>query len=119
MVTLLRNLEGVERLTFVRNNALVKGTLHTWYNRFVRLILKTDHQQRFCTMPGCPEKTWWAWEHSDEAQTVSLSRLPAKSPLLSISGYEALMEPLHEALQSSMETEIEDPDPMSRVSVGL
>ena len=119
LCTLLRSLTGVQRVTFIRNNALVKGTLHTWYNRFIKLVLKTDHQERYSKSPPCPETSWWNWEHSPSLQTVSLSNLPAKCADLTKEAYDLVIKPLQEKLLESMESEVEDPDPMSRVSVGL
>ena len=115
MCTLLRDLTGVQRLSFVRNNASVKGTLLTWYNRFVILILKTDSQERFQKCPPCPEKSWWSWTHSVEEQTVTLTKVPAKCVEMSRQAYDDAIEPLLEILRKSMENEEEDPDPMSRV----
>lgn len=115
LVALLRNLQGVQRLTFVRNNAMVKGTLHTWYNRLVKLILKSDHKERFIASPPCPETTWWSWEHYSEAETVSLFCKPGKRRDLTVEEYTILVAPLYESMKLSMEYEVEDPDPMSRV----
>lgn len=112
LVTLLRNLEGVQQLTIVRNSALVKGTLHTWYNRFTRLILKTDHSERFLASPPCPEKTWWSWQHCPKSQTVSLAYTPVKPGDLTAEQYRVMVAPLHETLKLSMEYEVVDTDPM-------
>ncbi|KAF2147682.1 hypothetical protein K461DRAFT_272377 [Myriangium duriaei CBS 260.36] len=119
LVTLLRGLEGVEKVVFVRNNALIKGTLHTWYNRLVKLMLKTDLVERYERSPARVEKSWWAWECDREKQTVTLEVREAKPEGLSKEEYGEVMAPLYETLMLSMESEEYDPDPMSRVSVGL
>jgi len=109
----------VQTLAIVRNDALVKGTLHTWYNRFVKLVLKVDHAERFLKSPPAPESRWWSWSYCERAQTVELRILPAKPKALQREAYDLLVAPLQEALRLSMDSEVEDPDPMSRVSVGL
>ncbi|GAB7342379.1 hypothetical protein MBLNU457_g0595t1 [Dothideomycetes sp. NU457] len=116
---LLRNLQGVQRLTFIQNKSRVKGTLFTWYNRLVRLMLKTDHLERFEREEACPEKSWWTWNHCAVQQTVSFTVAQAKSQTLTLIDYQLLMAPVHEALRLNIESEEYDPDPMSRVSTGL
>jgi len=116
---LLRNLQGVQRLTFVQNKSRVKGTLFTWYNRLVRLMLKTDHSERFLKDEACPEKSWWTWDHCAANQTVSFTLAPVKKQVMTPIEYEELMAPIHEALIANIESEEYDPDPMSRVSTGL
>lgn len=51
--------------------------------------------------------------------TVSLIKLPAKCADLTKEAYDQLLQPLHDKLRESMESEEPDTDPMSRVSVGL
>jgi len=106
-------------LTFIQNRSRVKGTLFTWYNRLVRLMLKTDHSERFLKDEACPEKSWWTWDHSAAHQTVSFTAAPAKKQVLTPVEYQELMMPVHEALIANIESEEYDPDPMSRVSTGL
>ncbi|GAM91435.1 hypothetical protein ANO11243_094850 [Dothideomycetidae sp. 11243] len=115
LVSLLGCLHGVERLDIVRNDALVKGTLLTWYNRFIKLLLDTDRKER---VRGVPELRWWAWEHCAEEQTVSLFARPPKNRHLDLRRYDEAMAPLYLELRLSIESEEEDPDPMSRVSPG-
>ena len=116
LCVLLRYLQGVRRLSFIRNNALIKGTLLTWYNRLIRLILVMDEKN---WSSHRQEESWWAWEHCSIAQTVSFSVRPPKPASLTKQQNQELIAPLYETLRSSMELEEEDPDPMSRVSVGM
>jgi len=112
LVALLRDFQTVNHLTFVGNNALVKGTLHTWFNRLVLLILKTDLTERSV---GREEKSWWIWRHEVDRHTVRFSRAPPKKSELGPKEYEEYLDPVWKALWLSMETEVEDEDPMSRV----
>ncbi|PSK42204.1 hypothetical protein B9Z65_4118 [Elsinoe australis] len=86
LVTLLRNLQGVKKLTFVRNGAQIKGTLLNWYNRLVKLILQTDEKERF--EGAGPEKTWWTWSHDKSLQIVSFA-LSDPKPTMSRPDYDA------------------------------
>lgn len=114
MAVLLRELQGVQRITYVRNQAPVKPHFHTWFNRFTHQILKTDHQQRFLTFEPSPENVWWSWDFDGSTQSASLTALPAKDPSMTITEYQTVITPLYEALQKSIESEEYDNDPMSR-----
>ncbi|TKA24342.1 hypothetical protein B0A50_06812 [Salinomyces thailandicus] len=113
LVKLLRNLEGLKRLVFVRNNARVKGSFHAWYNRLVGLIMKVDHHERYIKTPCCPEKVWWSWKFDSVAQVIVLEALPAKK-WVEEEVYMGLMKPLVEELRVSVEAEEWNPDPRSR-----
>ncbi|KAK4624744.1 hypothetical protein CLAFUW4_05293 [Fulvia fulva] len=113
IVKLLRQLEGVKRFVIVRNAALVKGSLKTWYNRLVALILKIDHQERYDKKPANPEKTWWSWSFDEVAQSIILEARPSK-PTIDEESYMQQVLPLMEDLKSSIESEEWNPDPRSR-----
>jgi hypothetical protein len=126
LVSLLRRLRGVERFAFVRNHARVKGGFRTWYHRFVGLLLKVDHQQRFLLPPAspthsssseeaggagggggeqgvsCPEESWWEWRFADVEQMVELKWLPPKA-IVEEETYMRMILPLMEALRISVE----------------
>ena len=110
---LLRILEGVRCLYFVRNGALVKGSLKTWYNRLVGLIMKEDHHERYEKTPPNPEKVWWEWSYDEMAQKVCFEARPSK-PMVDEETYMLQMKPLLEELATSMENEAWNPDPRSR-----
>lgn len=112
IVQLLRQLQGVRRLVFVRNQAFVKGSFKTWYNRLVGLILKVDHHQRYNVFPPQPEQTWWSWSFDEKAQTFCLAAQPAK-PLVEERTYIESILPLVERLRISVENEEWNPDPRS------
>ncbi|EME44944.1 hypothetical protein DOTSEDRAFT_127417 [Dothistroma septosporum NZE10] len=113
IVRLLRQLEGVKRFVILRNAALVKGSLKTWYNRLVALILKTDHHERYERSPPVPEKTWWAWRFDEVAQSIILDARPSK-PIVDEESYMQQVLPLMEELKTSIENEEWNPDPRSR-----
>lgn len=113
IVSLLRSLQGVRRLVIVRNDARVKGSLKTWYNRLVGLILKVDHQQRYDTTSPKLEEVWWKWSFDQTAQTICLEAQPPK-PLTDEEDYFQMVLPLMEKLRDSIETEEWNPDPRSR-----
>ncbi|KAF1822051.1 uncharacterized protein K489DRAFT_380785 [Dissoconium aciculare CBS 342.82] len=126
LVALLRGLRGVDRFAFVRNHARVKGGFRTWYHRFVGLLLKVDHQQRFllpCASPArspsseeegggggeggeqgvsCPEESWWEWRFAEVEQMVELKCLPPKA-VVEEETYMRMILPLMEALRDSVE----------------
>ena len=113
ITNLLRNLNGVKRFIFVRNNALVKGSFKTWYNRLIGLILKIDHYQRYDAFPTSLEKVWWTWNYDEIAQSFCLEACPAKS-WCGEEQYMQQMLPLIEAWKVSCENEEWNPDPRSR-----
>ncbi|GAB1740772.1 hypothetical protein NU219Hw_g5856t1 [Hortaea werneckii] len=113
VVQLLRNLQGVRRLVFVRNDARVKGSFHTWYNRLVGLIMKVDHHERYNKSPCNPERVWWQWKFDPIAQSISLEALPSKTQIAE-EAYMQQMKPLMEELQASIEIEEWNPDPRVR-----
>lgn len=110
---LLRNLQGVRRVMFVRNRACVKGAFKTWYNRLVGLILKTDHHERYDVQPANLEQTWWTWTFDDTAETFCLEARPCK-PLVEEETYMQQIKPLMEQLMLSIESEEWNPDPRVR-----
>ncbi|QIW95259.1 hypothetical protein AMS68_000777 [Peltaster fructicola] len=112
IVQLLRGLQGVKRFVFVRNQAFVKGSFKTWYNRLVGLILKVDHHQRYNIFPPQPEQTWWSWSFDEPAQTFCLTVLPPK-PIVDERIYIEGILPLVEELRISVENEEWNPDPRS------
>ncbi len=114
VVSLLRNLRGVRRITYIQNRARVKPNFHMWFNRLAGLVLKTDERERFGVCGGRAETTWWDWRFDLETQTGALFALPAKDPEMSFEQYELFKAPLLERLESSMALEEEDADPMSR-----
>ncbi|GAB1729474.1 hypothetical protein NU195Hw_g4286t1 [Hortaea werneckii] len=113
VVQLLRKLQGVRRLVFVRNDARVKGSFHTWYNRLVGLIMKVDHHERYNKSPCNPEKVWWQWKFDPIAQSICLKALPSKTQMAE-EAYMQQMKPLMEELQASIENEEWNPDPRVR-----
>ncbi|KAJ9618691.1 hypothetical protein H2203_008895 [Taxawa tesnikishii (nom. ined.)] len=113
LVALLRDFQGAKRITYIRNHAKVKPTFHAWYNRFVSVLLKTDHHERFVSSQPRSENTWWDWDFDAKAQTVRLQALPAKSEM-DIEEYQGIVKPLLEAWKRSLANEEYDPDPMSR-----
>lgn len=113
VVKLLRNLQGVRRLTFVRNRAHVKGAFKTWCNRLIGLLLKIDHHERYIVQPPNPEQTWWTWGFNDTAQVFSLEACASK-PMLDEESYMQQIKPLVESLMLSIESEEWNPDPRTR-----
>ncbi|PSN74164.1 hypothetical protein BS50DRAFT_9423 [Corynespora cassiicola Philippines] len=114
MVGLLRRLQNVEMLKFVRNAANVKGFFHTWYNRLVGLILKEDHFQRY-DAAGAPniEVTWWEWSFDEGESSFQLDARPPKK-VVPEDEYMEFVKPKVERLVKDMEMEEEDPDPRAR-----
>ncbi|KAH9826504.1 hypothetical protein Tdes44962_MAKER00467 [Teratosphaeria destructans] len=110
LVHLLRGLQNVKRLIFVRNQARVKGSFKTWYNRLVGLILKTDHYNRYMNIPALLESVWWEWSFDDVAQSFCLEAKTAR-PWVGEQEYMAQIQPLMMALKESIETEEWNPDP--------
>ena len=104
ITSLLRRLQNVRKIIFVRNQALVKGGFRTWYNRLIGLIMKVDHFQRYDHIPATPEKVWWKWQYDEIAQTICLEALPAR-PLMGEEAYMQSMKPLMEDFRVSMEKE--------------
>lgn len=113
IVKLLRQLGGVRRLVFVRNNALVKGSLKAWSNRLIGLIMKVDHHERYNVNPANPENIWWTWGYDDTAQSFCMEACPAK-PVVDEESYIHQIKPIMEALKDSVENEEWNPDPRSR-----
>ncbi|KAK5129559.1 hypothetical protein LTR08_003145 [Meristemomyces frigidus] len=114
LTKLLRNLHGVRRLVFVRNQALVKGSFKTWYNRLIGLIMKVDHHERYNrSSQPCVESVWWRWSYDDHAQSFTLEALPVKA-LIGEEAYMQQMQPLIEQLRVNVEGEEWNPDPRSR-----
>lgn len=130
-ISLLRGLEGVERVSWVQNGSRVKPHFHTWFNRFVRTMLQVDRFERFGIEDGVgadggggggssvwkgpnPEKVWWEWAFDAEAQIASLRAVRAKKKDMGLEEYLAYMVPVQQALARSIAAEQEDPDPMSR-----
>lgn len=113
IVKLLRNLQGVKKFVILRNEALVKGSLKTWYNRLVGLILKEDHRNRYEISPPRLETTWWEWEFDDEGQRVMLEARSPK-PCMGEEEYMRFILPLMERLRESVESEEWNPDPRAR-----
>jgi hypothetical protein len=62
VVTLLRRLQNVDRLRFIRNGANIKGSLKAWYNQLVGFIMWGDHYYRYDAegSPKLPAR-WWEW----------------------------------------------------------
>jgi hypothetical protein len=110
---LLRSLQGVKRFVFVRNNARVKGSFKTWYNRLVGLIMKVDHLERYQKVPPNPEKVWWHWSYDDVGQSFCLEARPSRD-LVDEETYLMHMLPLMEEWRESVENEEWNPDPRSR-----
>ncbi|KAF2015294.1 hypothetical protein BU24DRAFT_491558 [Aaosphaeria arxii CBS 175.79] len=115
VVQLLRRLEGVDALRFVRNGALVKGGFKTWCNRVVALVLKEDHWNRY-DAPGAPvlEATWWTWTFWDREQVFELVAMEGERGAMPEEVYMKEVGPLVEALMRSVESEEREPDPRPR-----
>lgn len=113
ILKLLRNLQGVRRFVILRNEALVKGSLKTWYNRLVGLILKEDHRNRYEMSPPRVETTWWEWNFDDDGQRIVLDAKPAKQ-WMDEEEYMQFILPLMEKLRESVESEEWNPDPRAR-----
>jgi hypothetical protein len=110
---LLRRLQGVRRITFVRNQAYVKGAFKTWCNRLIGIIMKIDHYERYDAKPPNEEQTWWVWEFNEEAETFCLDARPSKE-LVDEETYMQQIKPLVDQLMTSIESEEWNPDPRTR-----
>lgn len=113
IVRVLRNLRNVQRITFVRNAALVKGSLKAWFNRLVGLMLKVDHHERYEVAPPRREGTWWVWGFEDVEQGFWFEARESKEWVDEESYMQAVV-PLMEELRVSVEGEEWNPDPRSR-----
>lgn len=114
IVQLLRQLQSVRRVVFVRNAALVKGSLKTWFNRLVGLMMKVDHHERYEVVPPRLDATWWDWGFNEVGQTFWLERVEGMRELLDEEMYLRGMLPRMEELRVSVEGEEWNPDPRSR-----
>ncbi|KAF2106869.1 hypothetical protein BDV96DRAFT_506993 [Lophiotrema nucula] len=114
MVNLLRRLENVKVLKFIRNGANVKGFFKTWYNRLIGLLLKEDHFQRY-DVAGGPhlEKTWWEWRYRDEDQSFEMRSREAK-PVMAEEEYMEFVKPLVGRLMNEMAEEEMSPSSGNR-----
>jgi hypothetical protein len=110
---LLRRLQGVQRLVFVRNQAYVKGAFKTWCNRLIGIIMKIDHYERYDTQPPNPEQTWWVWNSDERAETFTLDARPSKETV-DEETYMLQIKPLVDQLMLSIESEEWNPDPRTR-----
>jgi hypothetical protein len=110
---LLRKLQGVRRVVFVRNHAYVKGAFKTWCNRLIGIIMKIDHYERYDVQPPNPERTWWTWSFDDEAEIFCLEALPSKV-MVDEETYMQQIKPLVDELMTSIESEEWNPDPRTR-----
>ena len=110
---LLRRLQGVKRIVFVRNQAYVKGAFKTWCNRLIGIVMKIDHYERYDAQPPSLEKTWWVWKFDEEAETFCLDARPSKV-MVDEESYMQQIKPLMEQLMISIESEEWNPDPRTR-----
>ena len=110
---LLRRLQGVRRMVFVRNRAYVKGAFKTWCNRLIGIIMKIDHYERYDAKPPNSEQTWWVWKFDDEAETFCLDARPSKA-VVDEETYMQQIKPLVDQLMLSIESEEWNPDPRTR-----
>lgn len=110
---LLRRLQGVRRIVFVRNGAYVKGAFKTWCNRLIGIILKIDHYERYDAKPPNPEQTWWVWKFDEEAETFCLDAGPGKE-MVDEEIYMQQIKPLVDQLMISIEGEEWNHDPRTR-----
>ncbi|KAF2502138.1 hypothetical protein BU16DRAFT_1040 [Lophium mytilinum] len=113
LVALLRRLEGVKRIVFVRNRANVKGGFGRWFNRLVGLMLKVDHQERYDRVPAVLEKVWWEWGFDEVGETFELVARASK-PVMEEQAYMEMVKPLVHGLMGRMEREEWDEDPRAR-----
>ncbi|PPJ53986.1 hypothetical protein CBER1_02945 [Cercospora berteroae] len=109
IVHLLRVLQNVKRLVFVKNNAMVKGSFRSWFNRLVGLILKIDHAERYDRIPPNLEKTWWRWEFDGVGERFWLEAGEPKE-VVDEETYMRGILPLMEGLRDSVELEEVNPD---------
>lgn len=110
---LLRRLQGVRRVVFVRNQAYVKGSFKTWCNRLVGSIMKIDHYERYDVQPPNPERTWWEWGYDVRAEAFCLDARPSKETV-DEETYMQQIKPLIEELMIEIEKEEWNPDPRTR-----
>lgn len=114
LVSLLRRLENVKTLKFIRNGANIKGFFRTWFNRLIGLILKEDHRHIYDVadapkLPVC----WWDWNYSEAEQSFELASKEPR-PVVPEEDYMEIVKPLIEELMMQMEIEEVDPDPRAR-----
>lgn len=109
IVHLLRILQNVKRLVFVKNNAMVKGSFRSWFNRLVGLILKIDHAERYDRVVPNLEKTWWRWEFDGVGERFWLEAEQPKE-MVDEESYMRGILPLMEGLRVSVELEEVNPD---------
>jgi hypothetical protein len=110
-VSLLRRLENVTNLRFIRNSANMKGFFRTWFNRLIGLVLKEDHFNRYdhSNAPQLP-KFWWDWNFSIKEQSFELkAREPMK--IIDEEEYMKLVAPLIDQLMKDMQIEDEGLSP--------
>jgi hypothetical protein len=104
-VSLLRRLENVTTLRFIRNGANIKGFFRTWFNRLIGLILKEDHFNRYDHSDG-PQlpRFWWDWNFNSEEQSFGLK---AREPMdiIEEEEYMKIVAPLIEQLMMDMQME--------------
>lgn len=64
-VSLLRRLENVPNLRFIRNGANTIRSFRAWFDALIGLMLKEDHYHRY-DHPNSPQlpKVWWDWHYS-------------------------------------------------------
>jgi hypothetical protein len=110
---LLRRLQGVRRLVFVRNQAYVKGAFKTWCNRLIGIIMKIDHHELYDAQPPNPEQTWWVWNFDERTETFTLDARPSKDTV-DEETYMQQIKPLIDQLMLSIESEEWNPDPRTR-----
>lgn len=110
---LLRRLQGVQRIVFVRNGAYVKGAFKTWCNRLIGIIMKIDHHERYDAKPPNLEQTWWVWKFDHEAEMFCLDARPSKE-MVDEETYMQQIKPLIDQLMISIESEEWNPDPRTR-----
>lgn len=114
IVQLLRQLQNVKRVVFVRNAAFVKGSLKTWFNRLVGLMMKVDHHERYEIVPPRLDATWWDWGFDEVGQRFWLERVEGSRESVDEEMYLKGMLPRIEELRLSVEGEEWNPDPRSR-----
>jgi hypothetical protein len=114
IVLLLRRLQNVHCLRFIRNNANIKGFFKTWYNRLIGLVLKEDHKQRYDVVDAPNvESTWWTWSFCEEEQSFEM-RAEETRVIMEEDEYMLMAKPLMEEWMRSVESEETDPDPRAR-----
>lgn len=114
LVHLLRRIDNVERIWFLRNGANVKGGFRTWCNRLVGQMLSVDHWERYDT-PENPavERWWWEWGFDDLEQRFELRAVESKE-VVTEEVYMQRVRPWVEEWAREVEKEEGDPDQTSR-----